>query len=198
MPTGYTDKIKDGLTFEQFAMRCARAMGACMDMRDDSLDAPIPERFEPSSYYAESLAEAKAKLDALMSMTASEIAAAAEADYQREREYYEQTIVDKLNLSGKYHDMLEQVKRWNPPTEDHRPFQAFMIEQIETSIRHDCSTKYIEAPEAIRPTEWLNRQLEELRRSVKYREEQQQKEIERVEQRNQWLKALRESLTVTL
>jgi hypothetical protein len=35
MPTGYTDKIKDGISFEEFVLSCARQFGACISMRDD-------------------------------------------------------------------------------------------------------------------------------------------------------------------
>jgi len=35
MPTGYTNCIKDGVTFEQFVWKCARAMGALVMMRDE-------------------------------------------------------------------------------------------------------------------------------------------------------------------
>ena len=28
MPTGYTDTIKDGITFKEFALRCVRGMAA--------------------------------------------------------------------------------------------------------------------------------------------------------------------------
>lgn len=56
MPTGYTHKIKDGMTFKEYALRCARNFGALMDMRDDPMDAPIPI-FTPSGYHEEKLIE---------------------------------------------------------------------------------------------------------------------------------------------
>jgi hypothetical protein len=49
MPTGYTAPIADGMTFEQFALGCARAFGALVTMRDEPSDAPIPERLEPDT-----------------------------------------------------------------------------------------------------------------------------------------------------
>lgn len=51
MPTGYTSYIGQGCDFKTFAMKCARAFGACIDMRDSSLDAQIPDSFEPSRYH---------------------------------------------------------------------------------------------------------------------------------------------------
>ena len=72
MPTGYTDAIKDGITFQQFAMNCARAFGACVTMRDDPSDKPIPERFEPSAWHKERLGDAYAALSELDKMGISE------------------------------------------------------------------------------------------------------------------------------
>ena len=48
MPTGYTAIIEDkpGLTLREFALRCARGMGACIMQRDDNMDEP-PKAPEP-------------------------------------------------------------------------------------------------------------------------------------------------------
>ena len=49
MPTGYTSKIyegKENVTGKSFIMDCARGFGACISMRDESSDTPIPEEFK--------------------------------------------------------------------------------------------------------------------------------------------------------
>ena len=78
MPTGYTARVKDGTVteFKDFAMGCARAMGACISMREAAHDAEIPEQFEPSPYHTEQLAKAKADLAAFEAMTEAEKQAA--------------------------------------------------------------------------------------------------------------------------
>lgn len=44
MPTGYTaDLMEKGMEFKPFVLQCARAFGALITMRDDSLDAPSPK-----------------------------------------------------------------------------------------------------------------------------------------------------------
>lgn len=40
MPTGYTADIKDGITFRDFALRCARAFGATIMQRDEDISIP--------------------------------------------------------------------------------------------------------------------------------------------------------------
>lgn len=194
MPTGYTEAVKDGISFEQFAMRCARAMGACIDMRDAPMDAPIPERFEPSDYCATALAKSQAEFDRLMSMTAQEIAAAAEADYQRQCEQHAERIAEKMALEDKYRTMLESVKCWAPPTDGHAPFKKFMIEQLSMSMDSDCSTEYDTPPERVTPAEWLVATIKRVRENVVYLDREYRKGVERTESGNQWLASLRKSL----
>jgi hypothetical protein len=64
MPTGFTADICKGaeVSFEDFAMTCARAFGALYSMRDEPMDAPIPETFVASGYHADELEKAKARL----------------------------------------------------------------------------------------------------------------------------------------
>lgn len=60
MTTGYTSIIEDGCSFAEYVWRCARAMGANIRMRDDSLDTPVRE-YEVDPHHQEQ-AEAAAKL----------------------------------------------------------------------------------------------------------------------------------------
>jgi hypothetical protein len=68
MPTGYTAAIKDGISFQQFAMACARAFGALVMMRDEPSSAPIPD-FQPSNFHVEHLELARAELARLQALT---------------------------------------------------------------------------------------------------------------------------------
>ena len=66
----YTYELVDKkLTFPQFAMRCARAFGALIEMRDDSMDAPIPDEFSPSDYHVKAKAKAEETLKRLRSIS---------------------------------------------------------------------------------------------------------------------------------
>jgi hypothetical protein len=63
MPTGYTCIIEDkpDVTFAEYVWRCARAFGALLSMREDSLDAPIPDELksEDTDYYKTAYEKAK-------------------------------------------------------------------------------------------------------------------------------------------
>jgi hypothetical protein len=70
MTTGYTSIIeeRDHVTFPEFAMRCARAMMPCISLREEPLDAPIPEKLVPSMHCADRVLELEQKLESLLTL----------------------------------------------------------------------------------------------------------------------------------
>ena len=71
MPTGYTAMLTEEkeITFEDFALKCARAFGALIEMRDESLDAKIPEEFKVTEYHTVELNRAIEKLNDVYKIT---------------------------------------------------------------------------------------------------------------------------------
>jgi hypothetical protein len=194
MPTGYTAAIKDGISFEKFVWTCARAFGALVTMRDDSMDTPIPQAFTPSPYCAEALAKAQAELTRLKAMTTREVSAACAADYAHGMKRYGERIAESHALHEQYTAMLAKVKAWTPPTPEHQCMKDFMAEQLVTSIRCDCGTEYITEPMKRTPEEWHAAAVESAEKDVAYYERNVADENERVAERNAWLAALRESV----
>lgn len=197
MPTGYTADIKDGITFQTFAMNCARAFGACISLRDEGGDGHIiPEKFEPSDYHLKAQEQARAKLSALDNMTPAECdraAAKAWDDSETNRLMRLREIADQR---AAYEAMLKRVNAWAPPTSDHKELQSFMRSQIEESIRFDCGTTYYETPaERVAGSVWLARQREQCAKDIAYHETKHAEEIERAASRTAWVVALRQSLT---
>lgn len=195
MPTGYTADIAKGITFEQYALNCARAFGALIMMRDEPSSTPIPERFEPSDYHIKALASAKEDLARYDAMSRDDANAAANEDYLAEVERYEKRIADSTELRNKYNAMLAQVVQWDAPTVDHLKLKDFMIEQLRSSIDFDCSTDYYTKPEPLVGSVWLAQRITKARESVAYHERENAQEIERTNSRNAWIKALRDSLS---
>lgn len=194
MPTGYTAAIKDGITFEQFVMRCARAMGALIMMRDEPMDAPIPERFEPSNYYAEKLAEAEKNLAWYQNMADSEVDRERLKEFDTEMAAYRERIKSANDLRTEYEAMRQSVAAWTSPTPDHEGFRDFMLKQLDESIKFDCDTSYESEPEIYSTSGWRDIKIMKARRDVEYLAAEHANEVERTEARNAWLKALRESL----
>ena len=198
MPTGYTDCIKDDISLRDFILRCSRAMGALIMMRDESTDTPIPERFEPSDYHAKKLVSLEKELADLKSMEITAADAAATKEYEEDVSNNEKYIRQNLLLKGRYSKMLSAVKSWEPPTKEHFGLKSFMQEQIESSIKFDCGTDYYSEQGFTKLTgqQWKEKRLKELLKDLSYHTHENDEEVSRTEGRNLWIKQLRESLPI--
>ena len=198
MPTGYTAAIKDGITFEQYAMSCARAFGALMSMRDDPFDAPIPEAFEPSRHCADRISAATAELARLRALPYEQCIDERDAAFQREQESHERRRAERIELRAKYEAMLAQAVAWQAPTPEHVKYKEFMESQISSSLDWDCNDGYDKPPVRKSLDGWLATSIAAAERDVSYYTAQSAKEIEGAAGRTAWVKALRESLKPAL
>lgn len=159
MPTGYTSIIDDDerVTFERFVWRCARGMGALIMMRDDGLNAKVPERFEPDGHYAKSVTEAEAEVVKLRAMTAAQIERAARADQTTEAAHDAEYEAKKRVVTARYDAMVAQVQAWRPPSADHAGFKTFMLEQLSTGRPYEPEPT---RPTVLQPGDWHAAKLE--------------------------------------
>lgn len=197
MPTGYTADVQDGkiITLEQFAWQCARAFGALIEMRDDPQGAVIPERFKPDTRYHDAeIANAEGEIGRLEAMTEADADLAVSAVYASAVKARDEYAAEKKLRRERYETMLGKVRRWRTDKEI-ASLRDFMIEQLESSIRFDCSDHiYPAAPDMLSGAEWRKRSLSEARRSLARHKAEREKEIERVAGRNAWLAQLRADL----
>lgn len=196
MPTGYTADVKDGISFRTFAMNCARAFGACVTLRDeDGGGQHIPEKFEPSDYHEKELVKLRATLSELRLMTPERQCSRAEAAYREAEDSRLKRLAENQIQIQSYRDMLEQVKLWTPPTDDHAELKKFMEEQLTSSIKFDDMQDYYSKPtEPLTGEKWLEEQLASTIKSIRYHEEEHQKEVDRANERTAWVQALRGAL----
>lgn len=195
MPTGYTAGVQDGTitTFPEFAMQCARAFGALVTMRDDPLDAEIPESFEPQArYYDERIAQAHADLERLYAMTDGDKVHAAAAAWNKHVAGIEEWNARCQQERARYEHMLAQARAWQPPTSNHVELKEFMIQQLEQSIDFDCRERSL--GERPRPAMWWLDQVKKAKRDIAYYTEEREKEIQRARERTAWVRHLRSSL----
>lgn len=199
MPTGYTSDIRKGISFKQFALQCARNFGACVSLRDESMDAPIPEEFKPDTeYHDKSIAEAESKIKGIEGMSEEEVTIRVRTEFEAAIDGAREHIRESNELRQKYQDMIDQVEAWTPPTKDHVNMKDFMLEQLQASIEFDCNVSYWEKDlrevKMVDNKTWravnLQRALDEITYHVKERKE----EIERAASRTKWIRALKESL----
>lgn len=197
MPSGYTAAIYEGkdITFEEFALDCARAFGATIMQRDDPKDAPLRLPTE-APYYREKIEEARKRLRRLQGMTTDQAASKAAEDYETDKARFDETVAERDALEGRYHAMLAKVQAWVPPTPEHSGLKEFMVEQLRDSIRFDCSTTHLTPPKRLTAHEWLEKEIAQAQRDIGYYEREWAKEVERTNGRRGWIMALAESLDV--
>lgn len=199
MPTAYTAPVGDGkiTEFSAFAMLCARAFGALIEMRDDDLNKPIPKEFEPSNYHADQATVAAARLNSLYAMTNHEADEAAAQSHADDMVAFTRRVKEKNDTRLRYAIMLKKVEDFTPPTPEHEGLKKFMRQQLSESIDFDCVvTKYDVPPTALTGSEWREKEIAKARRGIEYHSEEHTKEIERVRGRNKWLRDLRVSLGI--
>lgn len=118
--------------------------------------------------------------------------------FEAETEYHEKRIREARELQAKYEAVLERVREWVPPTPDHVGLKDFMIKQITDSIGWDCKSTIDyyskNAPVLLTGEQWMAKTAEEAQRSLDYHRRELLKEVERVDSRNAWVRALRDSL----
>lgn len=194
MPTGYTESIEKGISFEKFALSCSRAFGALIHMRDESADAPLPKKINPHPYHQEELAKTVEKLKAVKKMTLPQIVSACKKEFTSDMEYYLKIKEEKKSLKKKYDLMLNKARKWNPPTTDHEGLKKFMIEQITSSINSDCDFSYYKLPKIQTPDQYLKKRIKALEDSIAYHKKEWEAEVSRAKERNEWLQSLLKSL----
>lgn len=197
MPIGYTYIVanNENFTFPEFAMRCARNFGALVMMREEPLDAPIPERFEPSDYYKQEYEKAKAAYENFIANppTDEDLEKQYNEYVANETERFAAISAEKDMKRSRYNAMLLKVLKWQPPTSEHEGLKKFMIDQLHDSIEADCCEYQPRIPDKEEYVAF-HRSGKYLKEELDFYEKRWREEVERTNARNKWLSELRESL----
>lgn len=196
MPSGYTADIYEGkkVSGKNFIMKCARAFGATVMMKDDPLEKEIPE-FQPSTYHLDSVERAKKSLVKYENMSLEEAEKLCEQQYLSEVERVNKIIKEKEELRSRYEKTLNEVKEWTPPTNEHIELKKYAIDQLEQSIKFDCNVSYYLNPvHRESPEEYLESMIKSCKKDIIYHTKEYQAEIKRIKERNKWVNDLKDSL----
>lgn len=200
MPTGYTAPIYEGeenFTFKKFAMRCARNFGALIEMRGEPLDAEIDfdKCFQPSDYYKKALERVEKEYQEFLDNppTAEELGKKYDEKVNNDFKKFLERKESRKVLQERYAAMLEQVKAWEPPTEEHNGLKEFMIRQLQESVYYDC---VVYSPYTDDREEYIKYHMstEPLLKEIAYYKERYEKEVELCNNRKQWVIKLMQSL----
>lgn len=193
MPTGYTADIYDGkdISFSDFALKCARAFGACIEQRDDDPnDKPKLIEKTKDNYHIKKIEKSKK----WKKPTKAEF----DAYVKNQTAYYNEQIDKQNKLKASYQKMLDKVNDWTPPTSEHEGLKKFMIEQLTNSLEFDCSNDYYQRElnniKQLTYNQYVKDMRDSNKRDIEYHTNELKKDNERVDTRNEWISALYKSL----
>lgn len=197
MPTGYTQPLCErDVSLADFALRCARAFGATVEQRDESLDAAIPPAFEVPAFYYERLAGAQARVAELANMTLEDAGKACGVEFIKEMRHRGEQVRRIQAFAARRAKLLEEVEDWEPPTDDHKGLKAFMLEQL-AKVKDEADPSYYQTPIFTKDAKrWLEDQRKQAFEELEYRQKVLKEQEALVASRNAWLTALRSSLSV--
>jgi hypothetical protein len=198
MATSYTSKIEQGVSFEEFAMGCARAFCPCIEMRDAPADAEIPQEFKPSGYYLREIKLSARVLSKWQSMSEACATQKAAVAYLKECRLAQKELERVRILCKTYAVMLERAGKYRPPTKDHVEFKKFMIDQLIRSIKFDCDTKYyedkIKNARKLSGVEYKKIMIDVAMDDLRHYKRKYQEEVMNCKKSTKWVKQLRKSL----
>jgi hypothetical protein len=196
MPTLLTCGVADGTvtSFSDYAWIVARQFGAIIHLRDEPLGAYEPVPREPSTYHKDVREEYEDELDGLNLMTESELADAAEKDYQRDLAEYNKRKTEIAETRKRYEDMLVHASAYEPPTPLHVNFAKMMVDQLIQSIEFDCMGMHDDPPCRKSTLEWVTEKRQMINEYIMYHSKEWHRELKRVSDSNNWVYAIKQSL----
>lgn len=206
MPTGYTAGILDGSIkdFKSFAKLCIRNFCATIHMRDEDLNVEY-KKAEPSKYHLEQIAKYKNEITRLKKISDSDLFSDYENGIKEEIKYHNNKIIEIQQYRKTLEEILIEAISFNPPTEGHFGYKKFMIEQLKSTIAHDCDTEYHyckvnklkEKLSDVNIDEVRNYLINKAEKDYKYHKEQYRDDIKRCDDRNKWVEQVLETLDIT-
>lgn len=196
MPTGYTVNVVDGklTNTKDYLLRCARAFGFLAFMKDEPLDAPIPDEIPKSTFYQDRYEEAKEELKKLEAMTKDDIHNAAEQAWRKSIESDTRLYEKWSEENARCEAMKQKVLQWNPP-EELNGVKEFAIQQLDIS-KEDLSwyTNDLHKDARLPDDEWYELALSNCKKDAERYLELARKEQRRYDDNSRYLSMLRESL----
>lgn len=192
MPTGYTAPIFEDpdFTFTDFAWRCARTMGVCVEMRDEPMDKRPPHKFEVPQYELEGVPKAEAALLRARSITPEQAATEAKADFIAQMENWAERVAKAEQNAERVAVMQEAVNSWKDP-DPMEGLKSFMWEQLQTSAI-DC--KPPTQPQQITGEQWRHDRITGAEWDLAYAHEKLGAAIKQTSERNEYLRRLQVAL----
>lgn len=205
MPTGYTAYIKNGkiTSGKEFLKLCTRAFGVAVDLKEESLDVPTPNHFEPHPYYEKAYKNALVSREKAYNMTLEKVKEDIISKYDDNKIRAEKILKNYKDEDEKYLKVREEVEKWVPPTPEHENLKKFCLEQIDRSLNTSLYEWYEEDINMELDTsddtviKYIDILKDNANKELKRTYENWQAELKRVEEKNLWMKQFLDSLEDT-
>ena len=202
MPTGYTSYIKDGkiTSGKEFLKLCTRAFGIAVDLKDESLDVPTPNHFEPHPYYEKAYKDSLVSREKAYSKTLEEVKEDIISKYNDNKGMAEKILEKYKDEDKKYLKVRKEVEKWIPPTPEHENLKKFCLEQIDMSLNtslyewceEDINKELDTSDDTVR--KYIDNLKDYADEKLKRAYKNWQEELRRVEEKNLWMKQFLDSL----
>lgn len=194
MPTGYTAPVVDGEVFQarDFVSSCARAFGAFVHQREDSLKTPTAEP-DLDIYSMKGLADARADLDVLKTWSADRIKSE-HAAYVEQAEFKNRlAVIEWKRTKARLEFMLAQLEEWTP-NEQAAPIKKYAIEQIIETIAFDCGDAPYTSTIEEDAQKWFDDKLTNAEELVEYYKDRFDKDLKGALDRKAYARAVLDSI----
>lgn len=202
MPTGYTGYIKEGIitSGKDFLKLCTRALGVAIDLKDEPLDVPTPNHFEPDPYYENRYKESLKSRDKVYHMTFEEAKENLIKNFNDNKIKAKRCLTYYKDEDEKYLKVREEVEKWIPPTPEHEHLKNFCLEQIDRSLNtffykwceEEINKELDTSDDAV--NKYIDILKDDVDKEVNRAYEKWQAELKRVEEKTLWMKQFLDSL----
>jgi hypothetical protein len=203
MASGFTSEILNGnvKTLNDFIVTCSKGFGATAHQQSEPLNTPLRDAVADETN-KKAAAKLKRQLKKFKLMTDEEL----HADEEKALNKSKQHFVDKIELmkeaKKKCAELLLEAQLWTPPTDEHKVVKDFMIKELKSVIDFDCDIKPVNTLiedidgrlATIDVKEIRNKQIESFEQQIDYHTQTYKMDVLHVEQSNNWLSELKQSL----
>jgi predicted ATP-binding protein involved in virulence len=204
MPTGYTSKVLDGASFEEFALETAtafsymaRGLSESGKLKDGPL--PDPEKAARNSYHGKKIAEAEKKLRSVLRMSFDQAARKAREEYEQEKKQLQEGLARISSDAFALDKMVKQVLAYKAPdTERHKAHKDYMLDQLKKTIEQDTDTSYyndrLAGLKPLTGRQWKKKAIEDAKHDIEYHSKEAAEEAERLKNDVDFIAGLRNAL----
>lgn len=197
MANSLTGAIAEGTdhSLANYLLRCSKSFGYVSHMRDDASHSPLRMRESNVAFYQKRLKESKQELEKMKQTSLEEVSKEIQEIQDNFKRHQKELNQRKNEIKVRYEEMISKIKTWTPPSAAHEKLKNYAISQLEQNMKFDCHiSKYEESESPVTPEEFKSNRIDFLQRQIIQYTSDIEEEKKFVNEANQWISQLKESL----